>query len=147
MARRGYGKKKSPFADLDQEFKDNVANMSDDEIKARVAEIFLNEEENQRQKKSDQDLAEKVSAARVAATKVVKENGAVDVPPGSGLTEKVVAAKFAEERVRIAKKTDEDLKSALQAVKFAGEGYREATKMNKLRIAYAHFILEGRGKA
>lgn len=92
---RGYGrKKKAPFADLDQDFKDTVASMSDEEIKKRCAEVALAEHENREAKKADTDLAEKLGAA-----------------------------------------------------KFAGEQYREATKMNKLRIAYAHFILEARGKA
>lgn len=89
---RGF-KKKSPFADLDQEFKDTIDNMSDEDIKKRVSEVAIAEHENRANKAKDEDLAEKVAAA-----------------------------------------------------KFAGEQYREATKMNKLRIAYAHFILESRGK-
>lgn len=88
-----FGKKKSPFADLDQDFKDTVANMTDEEVKKRCAEVALAEHENRLAKKADVDLADKAAAA-----------------------------------------------------KFAGEQYREATKMNKLRIAYAHFILEARGK-
>lgn len=92
MARRGFAKK-APFADLDQDFKDTVANMSEEEIRKRISEVALNEHENREAKKKDMDLKEKQSAA-----------------------------------------------------KFAGAQYVEATKMNKLRIAYAHFILEGRGK-
>lgn len=90
---RGKGVTKSPFSDLDTEFKDNVANMSDEDIKRRVAEVAISEHENRASKKKDVDLQEKQAAA-----------------------------------------------------KYAGEQYAEATKMNKLRIAYAHFILESRGK-
>ena len=89
---RGF-KKKSPFADLDAEFKETIDNMSEEDIKRRISEVAIAEHENREAKKKDEDLAEKVAA-----------------------------------------------------VKFAGEAYREATKMNKLRIAYAHFILEARGK-
>lgn len=85
--------KKSPFADLDQEYKDTLAAMQDEDIKKRVSEVSLNEHENREAKKKDQDLKDKVAA-----------------------------------------------------VKFAGAQYAEATKMNRLRIAYAHFILESRGK-
>lgn len=92
MGRRGFGKK-SPFADLDQEFKDNVANMSDEEVKRRIAEVAINEHENREAKKKDVDLQDKMATA-----------------------------------------------------KMAGEGYRDATKQNKLRIAYAHMVLESRGK-
>lgn len=89
---RGFGKK-NPFADLDQEYKDNIANMTEEEIRKRCAEVALNEHENREAKKQDMDLKEK-----------------------------------------------------LEAAKFAGAQYAEATKLNKLRIAYAHFILESRGK-
>ncbi len=85
--------KKNPFADLDQEYKDNIANMQDEEIKKRVSEIAIAEHEN-----------------------------------------------------REAKKKDQDLKDKQEAVKFAAAQYVEGTKMNRLRIAYAHFILESRGK-
>lgn len=93
MGRRGFSKK-SPFSDLDQEYKDTVANLDEIEIKKRISEVALNEHENREAKKADQDLKEKLSAA-----------------------------------------------------KFAGAQYSEATKMNRLRIAYAHFILESKGKA
>lgn len=89
---RGFTKK-NPFADLDQEYKDNISNMDEVEMRKRIAEVALNEHENREAKKKDQDLKEKQSAA-----------------------------------------------------KFAGAQYMEATKMNKLRISYAHFILESRGK-
>ncbi len=86
-------KDKSPWADLDVEFKENVAGMTDEEISQRIAEVAMNEVENLAAKKADQDLKEKRDAA-----------------------------------------------------KFAGEQYSEATKMNRLRISFAHSILEARGK-
>jgi hypothetical protein len=86
-------KKKGKFDDLDLEFKSNIENMTEEEIKRRISEVAIAEHENREAKSKDQDLADKVAA-----------------------------------------------------VKFASEQYREATKMNKLRIAYAHFILEARGK-
>lgn len=45
-----------------------------------------------------------------------------------------------------AKKNDEDLKAKKETAKFAGEGYAEASKFNKMRINYAKHILEARGK-
>lgn len=89
---RGF-KKKEPFADLDQEFKETIDNMTDEDIKRRVSEVAIAEHENRANKAKDEDLAQKVASA-----------------------------------------------------KFAGEQYREATKMNKLRIGYAHAVLEARGK-
>lgn len=86
-------KKKSPFADLDSEYKSTIENMTEEEIKKRISEVALNEHENVQAKKLDQDLNEKKAAA-----------------------------------------------------KMAGQQYADATKMNRLRIAYAHFILEARGK-
>lgn len=46
-----------------------------------------------------------------------------------------------------AKKDDQDLKDAKERAKMAGEVYVEATKFNKMRIGYAKYILESRGKA
>lgn len=89
----GFGAKKSPFADLDSEFKTAIEGMTDEDIKKKVSEVSLNEHEN-----------------------------------------------------RAAKKADQDLKQKQEAVKYAGAQYSEATKMNRLRIAYAYFLLEARGK-
>lgn len=85
--------KKNPFDDLPQDFKDAMENMSDEEIKQAMANVAISEQQNQDAKRDDQDLAEK-----------------------------------------------------LEAAKFAGEGYREASKMNKLKIKYGYSILDGRGK-
>ena len=86
-------KKKQPFEDLDQDFKDTVANMKDEEIKTKLCEVAINEHENRQAKKQDMDLQQKQ-----------------------------------------------------EAYQLAGEIYREATKMNKLRTAYCYDILAARGK-
>lgn len=86
-------KKKSPFEELDNDFRAFIENATDDEIRAKVAEVALNQHEN-------------------------------------------LAAKAA----------DMDLKEKQEAVKMASAQYTDATKMNKLRIAYGHFVLEARGK-
>ncbi len=46
-----------------------------------------------------------------------------------------------------AKKDDQDLKDKKESAKMAGETYTESTKFNRMRIGYAKFILEARGKA
>jgi len=42
---------------------------------------------------------------------------------------------------------DEDLAQKKEQAKFAGEGYAEATKANKLKRAYLYNVLKARGKA
>lgn len=86
--------KKSPFADLDQEYKDGIASMTEEEINKRIAEVAKAEHENRENKKKDQDLKNQQALA-----------------------------------------------------KQAGAQYADATKMNRLRIAYGYFILESKGKA
>ena len=71
MGRRGFAKK-APFADLDQDFKDTVANMSEEEISKRISEVALNEHENRENKKKDMDLKEKQSAAKFAGAQYVE---------------------------------------------------------------------------
>ena len=64
---RGFGTKpKSPFADLDAEFKAGIDGMSEEEIKRRVSEVAIAEHENRAAKKKDQDLADKVAAVKFA---------------------------------------------------------------------------------
>lgn len=86
-------KKKQPFEDLDQDFKDDVANMKDEDIKAKLCEVAINEHENRQAKKADVDLQQK------------------------------------QEQYQL-----------------AGEIYREASKMNKLRTGYCYEVLAARGK-
>lgn len=86
---RPKGSKKDIFADLDNDFKDAVAAESPEEIRKRIAQVALNEEENRKMKEEDQDLAQAVEAAKIA-----------------------------------------------------GEQYREATKMNRLRIKFCSRVLD-----
>lgn len=58
--------KKAAFSDLDQEFKDTVANMTDDEIRRKLAEVAIAEHENKEAKKADVDLQQKKEAYNVA---------------------------------------------------------------------------------
>jgi hypothetical protein len=83
---------KDPFEALDSDFKDTISGSTVDEINARIAEVAKSEEENQKAKKDDQDLAEKKAQA----------------------TE-------------------------------AGAQYKEASKMNRLRIRYAMRVLGDKG--
>ena len=84
--------KKNEFENLDQDFKDTISNMNNEEIRKKIAEVALNEHEN-----------------------------------------------------KLAQKKDEDLKRKIELVKCAKEPYTEATKMNRYRISYAHYILNSRG--
>ncbi len=65
-------KKKLEFEELDSEFKDTIASLSDEQIKQRMAEIAMNEQENQNAKKADTDLEEKIAQAKYAG-EVYKE--------------------------------------------------------------------------
>lgn len=42
---------------------------------------------------------------------------------------------------------DKDLAEKKEAAKFAGEGYAETTKVNKLKRSYLYDVLKARGKA
>lgn len=46
----------------------------------------------------------------------------------------------------IAKKDDQALEEAKEVYNAAGALYRDGTKLNRLKISYAHHILESRGK-
>ncbi len=59
-------KSKNKFADLDADFRSNIENATDDEIKSKLAEISIAEIENLAAKKSDKDLEEKKWAAKEA---------------------------------------------------------------------------------
>ena len=58
--------KKDKFDDLDAEFKDSVASMAVDEIRMKIAQVALNEEENLKAKEDDEDLLAKKEAAKFA---------------------------------------------------------------------------------
>lgn len=54
-------------------------------------------------------------------------------------------AKSEEANLR-AKEADEDLKQKQEEAKFAGEGYSETTKANRLKRRYLYDVLRARGK-
>ena len=60
------GTKKDIFDDLDSDFKDTAANLSPDELNARIAEVAKNEQDNLKHKKEDEDLKEKKAQATAA---------------------------------------------------------------------------------
>lgn len=60
---------------------------------------------------------------------------------------KIAEVAKAEAENQKAKIDDGDLADKKEAVKLASEGYREATKMNKMRIAFAMRVLDDKGKA
>lgn len=60
---------------------------------------------------------------------------------------KVAELAKAEEENQQAKSLDGDLREKKDAVKFASEGYRDATKGYKLRMKYILSVLVSRGKA
>lgn len=62
----GSKNKKGAFDDLDQEWKDLIANLTAPEIKVRVAEIALELDKLLKAQEEDQDLAEKKQAAKEA---------------------------------------------------------------------------------
>lgn len=59
----------------------------------------------------------------------------------------IATTALAQAELMAAKLEDEDLKEKKEAVKEASAIYREGTKINKLKIAFAHQILADRGKA
>lgn len=59
---------------------------------------------------------------------------------------RVAEVAFAEQENLRLKADDQDLAERKAAAKAAGEQYSDATKMNRLKIKYAHSVLEGRGK-
>lgn len=84
---------KDKFAELDADFKTEIANMDEDEIRSRISMIALNQVELEKAMSEDQDLSEKKTQAKVA-----------------------------------------------------GEGYKDGTKHNKLRIRFCKQVLEDMGK-
>lgn len=60
-------KNKDPFAELDPDFKNAVESMSEVELRHKIAEVAMNEADNKRLEKEDQDLAEKKELVKSAA--------------------------------------------------------------------------------
>jgi len=58
--------KKDPFADLDQDFKDEINAASKEQIRDKIAQISLNDAALEEAKELDLDLAQKKEAAKEA---------------------------------------------------------------------------------
>jgi predicted ATP-grasp superfamily ATP-dependent carboligase len=71
----------------------------------------------------------------------------IDQSSVEAINGKIVELTMAETENQEAKKLDGDLQEKKAAVKYASEGYREATKGYRLRMRYILQVLEGRGKA
>lgn len=63
---RGYRKNKNPFADLDEDTKNAIASMKDDEVHKRISKAALDQEALDQAMKDDGDLEEKKSALKYA---------------------------------------------------------------------------------
>lgn len=154
---RGFGKKKGKFDDLDTDFKTTVDNMSDSEIRLRIAEVVLAQRQIMEAKKKDTDLAEKQALVKKLSEKYRKSSELNDFriefakdlageASDSVVKESIAVSALDEVANQKEKALDQELKEAKGQLKYAGEGYAEATKMNRLRVAYAHYTLENRGK-
>lgn len=60
-------KKESEFGELDQDFKNSIDSAGEVEIRQKIAQVALNEAQNQENKKQDQDLKEKKEAVKAAS--------------------------------------------------------------------------------
>lgn len=71
---------------------------------------------------------------------------AVEAADEAEIRRRVSETAIAEQANLQAMQDDPDLAEKKMAVKFASEGYRDATKANTQKIRYAKLILESRGK-
>jgi hypothetical protein len=155
--------KKSPFDSLDSDYKDAVAAMTPGEINSRIAEVAQNEYENKRSQKEDKDLAEKKDTVkklsapydqkskenglRISASIQVLKDERVLVGTRDDLNKLISDTAKGEEENQMAKDEDQELTSAKELAKEAGEQYKEASKQNRLRIQYALRVLSDKGSA
>ena len=59
--------KKEPFKDLDDDYKTTIEAMKDDEIRFKIAQVAMDQDELMKVKSEDQDLAEKSEAVKEAS--------------------------------------------------------------------------------
>ena len=71
---------------------------------------------------------------------------AVAVMTEAAIRDKIAGITLAQLEVEMAKKADQDLQAAIEAKKVAEESYKEALKMNKLRIKFCRRVLSDQGK-
>lgn len=72
---------------------------------------------------------------------------AVDAAQEQEIKDKLAAVALDQQAVLDEKAADQDFQSKKSALKFAGEGYKERSKVHKLKIQYARRVLQGRGRA
>jgi hypothetical protein len=146
---------KDKFKDLDEDFKTNIQNMGNDEIRERIAEIVLSQRELMLAKKQDADLAEKKKKKKELSKKYRKVSElnkfrvdfAKDLNPNEVAAKTSIATSTLEEVQNLEEMAnDQQLAEASALLKEANAGYNEATKANKLRVQYAYHILESRGQ-
>jgi len=73
--------------------------------------------------------------------KTLIENGSDDE-----IRRKISDVALAESENQELRKADQDLQEKTESARFAGESYKENSRHNKLRINYARFLLQSRGK-
>jgi hypothetical protein len=61
--------------------------------------------------------------------------------------QKVAQIAIGQAELMIAKKQDQALEEAKEVYTAASAIYRDGTKANRLKIEFAHYVLESRGKA
>lgn len=153
---------KDPFEDLDDDFKNEIAALSPEDIKQRISKIVENEIDNQRAKAADVDLANKQHDAAKAAeqykakTKTnnrtlkslklkIEELGGTEQTKVKPLQQKMAEVALDETDNLTAMKADQTLAVAKEALKMANETYSDVTKYNKLRVGYCAYMLEAKG--
>jgi hypothetical protein len=142
---------KDPFQDLAPEFKDAIDSSDRDQIKARVAGVFRDEAENQRNLREDLHVQEsKVAFDKLAAPyKQAKDEAKVGAKIAAKKDDHAGATDAALALVEVEDKesTDNALISAKETLSGAKEQYTDATKMNKLKISYCLKVLKDKGGA
>lgn len=142
---------KDPFADLPSEFKDAVAESTAEQIRARIALIYRNEAENQRNLREDLNVAElKLRYDKLAEPyKTRKKTANVNASVAAQEDDHLGATDAAIELDQIEKDTevDNELISAKEEFADAKAGYAEATAMNALKIKFCLRVLSDKGKA
>lgn len=148
---RDFSKKTDPFDALPPEFKDAIASSTSEQIKARIALVFRDETENQRNLREDLNVQEsKVAYDRLAAPyKRRKETATLNANVASKLDDHQDATDAALELDQIEQDLllDNDLISAKETLKDAKAVYTEGTKLNDLKIKYCLRVLKDKGGA
>lgn len=162
MPPKGFKKSQDPFEDLDEAFKDAVASSSPADINKRITEVAKAQEENLRLMREDQDLVEKKAevaklgepykqatkenAQRVyCAMQVLADKSFIKPGTTDDLNGYIATVTKAQEENLAAQDADEKLASAKDLASEAAGQYKDATKMNRLRVRYCIRVLHDKG--